>query len=172
MVGACVEYAAHQETCDVALQVSSAGSRDAILHALDNMRMPSRLSKRDLVATFSNTFRIILSDTLDLSSSDYPDPAIDECELDALDSLACKLRDRQIIHRVSDGEMMRSVSQIIREALDQDGANDQFGTPRPSLYVFNCSQSHFSGASQLRASKLHRQVRCPFVHKTDRQGFN
>lgn len=164
MIGASIEYAVHQETREVGLKTASADSRNAILHALDNLRMPSRLSKRDLVSTFNATFRIILADTLDLSPSDSPELAVDECELDALDSLGARLGERQIIHRVSDAGMMRSVSQVIKEVLDHDGPSDQFGSPRPGLYVFNCPYCHLSGASQLRAANIQLPVCCKLYH--------
>ena len=72
---------------DVRLHASSARARNAVLSALNNLRLPPNLTKVDMVTTFSTTFRIILPDTLDLARHNAPGPRIDECELDALDAL-------------------------------------------------------------------------------------
>lgn len=152
VVGASLQYAVNRETRDVRLQSSSARSRNAVLNALDNLRMPSHLSKVDLVATFSATFRIVLPDTLDLSRRDSAESHTDEIELDALEALCARLNERQVIHRVSDLEMMHNVSQVIRNILLQDDPNGQFRASHPGLFVVNCPESHFVGGSQLRSS--------------------
>ncbi|KAH6649676.1 hypothetical protein F5144DRAFT_479232 [Chaetomium tenue] len=150
VIAASIQYAANGETRDVRLQASSARSRNAILTALDNLRTPPHLSRVDMVAEFSTSFRIVLPDTLDLSRREVSGPRVDECELDALDSLGTKLKERQIIHRVSDREMVHNVSQIVRNILLQDDPGGSFAPTRPGLYVVNCPGCHLTGASQLK----------------------
>jgi hypothetical protein len=154
VVGASIQYVVNQENRNVRLQSSSARSRNAILLALDNLRMPSHLSKMDLVASFSATFRIVLPDTLDLSQSDSPELAIEELELDALDSFCARLSERQIIHRVSDRAMTHSVQQIMKDISLLDSPTGQRGGGRPGLYVMNCPECHFVGGTELRASNI------------------
>jgi len=52
VVGASVQYVVNRETRDMRLQAASARSRNAVLHALDNMRLPTHLSKMDLISAF------------------------------------------------------------------------------------------------------------------------
>ncbi|KAK4041039.1 hypothetical protein C8A01DRAFT_15198 [Parachaetomium inaequale] len=151
IVAASVQYAANRETRDVRLQASSARSRNAVLTALDNLRTPPHLSRVDMVAAFSTSFRIILPDTLDLSRRDVAGPRVDECELDALDGLCAKLKERQVIHRVSDREMVHNISQVVRNILLQDDPSGRFAPTRPGLYAVNCPRCHLTGASQLRS---------------------
>jgi hypothetical protein len=151
VIAASIQYAANGETRDVRLQASSARSRNAILTALDNLRTPPHLSRVDMVAAFSTSFRIVLPDTLDLSRRDVLGSRVDECELDALDSLGTKLKERQVIHRVSDREMVHNVSQIVRNILLYDDPGGSFAPTRPGLYVVNCPGCHLTGASQLRS---------------------
>ncbi|KAL2261681.1 hypothetical protein VTK26DRAFT_3610 [Humicola hyalothermophila] len=152
VVAASVQYAANRETRDVRLQSSSARARNAILTALDNLRMPPQLSKVELVSTFSSAFRIILPDTLDVSRRDIPGSRVDERELDALDALCTRLKERQVIHRISDREMAHNVSRIARNIILLDDPGARFEPSRPGLYAVNCSRCHFVGASQLRSS--------------------
>ncbi|KAE9365146.1 hypothetical protein N431DRAFT_549428 [Stipitochalara longipes BDJ] len=112
VVGASVQYAMKRETCDVRLQSSSAKTRNAILHAVENLRMPGHFSKFDLVATFSDTFRIILPHTLNLEPRSSSDS--EEFEIDAIDLLCTKLSDRQVLSWVSDHELSCSISKITR----------------------------------------------------------
>ncbi len=150
MVGASVQYVVNRETRDVRLQSSSARTRNAILRALDNMRMPPHLSKMDLVATFSETFRIILPDTPSLVPRNSSESQVDENEMDAIDALCVRLNDRQVIHRVSDREMMYSISEITRNIALLDDPSGQFRAARPRLYAINCQRCHLAGDSQLR----------------------
>ncbi|KXX74678.1 hypothetical protein MMYC01_208270, partial [Madurella mycetomatis] len=152
VVAASIQYAANRETRDVRLQASSARARNAVLTALDNLRPPPHLTKVDMVAAFSTIFRIILPDTLDLSRRDLSGPRVDECELDALDALCTKLKERQAIHRLSDREMVHNVSQVVRNILLQDDPGARFAPAQPGLYAVNCSGCHLVGASQLRSS--------------------
>jgi hypothetical protein len=133
------------------LQSSSARTRNAVLHALDNMRIPDQLSKADLVSTFSETFRIILPDTPSLLRRDSTGSQGDETEMDAIDSLCSKLNDRQIIHRISDREMMHNMSEIMRNIALLDDPSGQVRTGQPKLYAINCPKCHFAGESQLRS---------------------
>ncbi|KAK3301455.1 uncharacterized protein B0H64DRAFT_383635 [Chaetomium fimeti] len=151
VIAASIQYAANGETRDMRLQASSARARNAVLTALDNLRTPPHLSRVEMVAAFSTPFRIILPDTLDLSRRDAFGSRVDECELDALDSLGTKLKERQITHRVSDREMVHNVSQIVRNLLLQDDPGGSFAPTRPGLYVVNCPGCHLTGASQLRS---------------------
>lgn len=150
VVGASVQYTVNRETRDVRLQSSSARTRNAVLHALDNMRIPGQLSKADLVSTFSETFRIILPDTPSLTRRNSTGSQGHETEMDAIDSLCAKLNDRQIIHRVSDREMMHNMSEITRNIALLDESGGQFRTGHPRLFAINCSKCHFAGESQLR----------------------
>lgn len=125
-----------------------------MLRALENVRLPPHLSKSDLVATFNSTFRTILPDTLDLASDDSSDGSVDDFELDALDQLGARLTERQIVHRVSDGEMMHGMSQVIREIVLQDNPSGHFGSGRPSLLVLDCPECHLVGGAQLRAHDI------------------
>ncbi|KAK4156395.1 hypothetical protein C8A00DRAFT_12647 [Chaetomidium leptoderma] len=154
VVAASVQYAANRETRDVRLQSSSARSRNAVLTALDNLRTPPHMSRVDMVATFSTSFRIILPDTLDLSHRGVAGSRLDECELDALDAFCTRLRARQVIHRVSDREMVNNISQVVRNILLQDDPNGRFAPTRPGLYVVNCPECHLTGASQLQSSGI------------------
>ncbi|KAK3904777.1 hypothetical protein C8A05DRAFT_13362 [Staphylotrichum tortipilum] len=154
VVAASVQYAANRETRDVRLQSSSARSRNAVLTALDTLRTPPHLSKVDMVAAFSLSFRIVLPDTLDISRLDGAGSRVDECELDALDALCTRLRERQIIHRVSDREMVHNISQVVRNILLQDDPASRFASSRPGLYVVNCPECHLTGASQLKSSGI------------------
>ncbi|KAL2194604.1 hypothetical protein P885DRAFT_80293 [Corynascus similis CBS 632.67] len=150
VVAASVQYAANGETRDVRLQSSSARSRNAVLTALDNLRTPPHLPRVDMVAAFSTSFRIILPDTLDLSRRDISGAQVDETELDALDGLCMKLRERQTIHRLSDKEFMHNISQVLRTIMLQDDPNGHFTRSRPGLYAVNCPECHLTGASQLK----------------------
>ncbi|KFA76983.1 hypothetical protein S40288_11011 [Stachybotrys chartarum IBT 40288] len=143
ILGACIEQSVNQDSPDFDLISSCADSRDAILLAIDNLRLPAQFSKTDVAADLSDTFRIILPDTLDLVRSESHSGGVDEFELDALDSLSVRLGDKQIIHRVSDGEMMHSVSQVIREIVDQDNPTEQVGSTHPGLFVTESGLSYF-----------------------------
>lgn len=154
VVAASVQYAVNRESRDVRLQASSARARNAVLTALDNLRVPPHLSKVDMVAAFSTAFRIILPDTLDLSRRDLSGARVDECELDALDALCTRLKDRQVIHRISDRELVHNVAQVVRNVLIQDDPSARFAPSQPGLYVVNCPECHLVGASQLRSSGI------------------
>lgn len=149
VVGASVQYAVNRETRNMRLQSSSARTRNAVLHALDNMRIPGQLSKADLVSTFSETFRIILPDTPSLVRRSSTGSQGEETEMDAIDSLCAKLTDRQIIHRVTDREMMHNVSKITKYISLLDDPSGLSVQPR--LYATNCPKCHLIGESQLKS---------------------
>src|SRR3569833_116800 len=151
VVGASIQYSVNRETRDVRLQSSSARSRNAILDVIDSLRLPPHLSKRDVVAIISATFRVILPDTLDLSRRDSAESHIDEYEIDALDNLCNRLRQRETINRVSDRELMHNVSQVVRDVLLLDDTSNQARPARPALYAVNCPLCHLVGGSQLKS---------------------
>jgi hypothetical protein len=107
----------------------------------------------DLVSTFSEIFRIILPDTPSLMRRKSTDSQNDENEMDAIDALCVRLRDRQVVHRVSDREMMHGVSEITRNISILDDPTGQLRNTRPKLYAINCGRSHFAGESQLKQLK-------------------
>ncbi|CAG8961469.1 hypothetical protein HYFRA_00013921 [Hymenoscyphus fraxineus] len=150
VVAASVQYKVNRETRDVRLQASSARSRNAILLALDNMRIPGQLSKSDLISTFSEIFRVILPETPSLirriSTNSHPD----ETEIDAIDTLCTKLGDRQVIARVSDREMMHAMSEISRNIALLDDPSGLFRAARPRLYAVNCGSCHMFGDTHLQ----------------------
>jgi hypothetical protein len=158
VVGASVQYVANMETRDVRLQAASARTRNAVIHALDNMRLPTHLSKMDLVSTFSETFRIILPDTPSLVRRRSSESHVDESEIDAIDSLCSRLNDRQVINRLSDREMTHNISEIMRSIALLDDPSGAFRAARPRLYAFNCRKSHLAGDSQMRTSNLNLPV--------------
>ena len=75
---------------------------------------------------------------------------IDESEMDAIDALCSRLSHRQIVHRVSDRELMHGISEITRNIALLDDPSGQFRAVRPRLYTFNCSKCHLVGDSELR----------------------
>lgn len=113
--------------------------------------MPAHLQKLDLLATFSDTFRIILPDTLQLIRRDSAEPRTDEAEMDALDILCSRLSDRQVVHRVSDRELVHGVSEITRNIGLLDDPTSQARSSRPRIFALNCNMCHVVGESQLRS---------------------
>ncbi|KAG9242259.1 hypothetical protein BJ878DRAFT_544435 [Calycina marina] len=156
VIGASVQYTVNRENKDVRLQSSSARTRNAVLHALENLKIPPHLSKVDLISSFSETFRIILPDTP--SSIRSADSLSDESEMDAIDLLCARLAERQIVHRVSDRELMHGISEINNNIALLDDPSGQLRATRPKIYVLNCGSCHFAGDSQLRFSE---SVRIP-----------
>ncbi|KAK0669782.1 hypothetical protein QBC41DRAFT_319272 [Cercophora samala] len=155
VVAASIQYAANKETRDLRLQSSSARSRNAVLSALDTLRVPSQFSRVEMVATLSTIFRIVLPDTLDLSRHDTAGIRTEELELDALDALFARLAARQAIHRVSDREMVHNMSRVVRNIVLQDDPSGQFvPNKRPGLYAVNCPECHIVGASQLNLTEF------------------
>ncbi|RDL29639.1 TolB, C-terminal [Venustampulla echinocandica] len=150
VVGASVQYVVNRETRDMRLQASSARIRNAVLHALDNLRIPGHISRADLISTFSETFRTVLPETPGFVRRISSDSQFDESEMDAIEALCSRLSDRQLIHRLSDREMMHSLSETTRLIALLDDPSGQFRAARPRLYAMNCSTCHLFGDSQLR----------------------
>jgi hypothetical protein len=134
----------------VRLQSSSARTRNAVLHALENIRLPPYLSKLDLSTSFKETFRVILPDTSNGERRPSSGSHVDETEQEAIDILCARLSDRQVVHRVSDREVMHSISKITRNIELLDDPSGQFRASRPKLYVVNCGKCHLAGDSQLK----------------------
>ncbi|KAH8591066.1 hypothetical protein B0O99DRAFT_520251 [Bisporella sp. PMI_857] len=150
VVNASVQYKVNRETRDVRLQSSSARTRNAVIHALENLKLPAHLSKMELVSFFSEMFRVILPDTPSLVRRSSSASQGDESEMDALDALCARLAERKVVHRVSDREMMHGISEITRNIALLDDPSGQYRTPRPKVYMMNCGACHFAGDSQLR----------------------
>lgn len=103
------------------------------------------------MATFSDTFRIILPDTLNLSRRNSVERRGDENDIDAIDALCMKLAERQVVQRVSDREVMHSMSEITRNIALLDDPAGQFRSGRPRIFVVNCDMAHILGETQLRS---------------------
>lgn len=152
----------NRETRDVRLQTSSARTRNAVLNALENIQIPPHLSKTDLITTFGDIFGIILPDTPRsgrLNSSED-----DEYEIDAIDGLCTRLLDRQVVNRVSDREMMHSISEVTRNIALLNDPSGQFRAGRPKIYAFNCERCHLVGDSQLRNDENITFTVCFHIH--------
>jgi hypothetical protein len=127
------------------------------------MRIPPRLSRDDLIGTFTDHYRIVLLDTPDLRRQSMQ-VQIDDRELNALDALCLRLSDRQIVHRVSDREMMHTISEITKKISTLDDPSRNAKATRPRIYTLNCSKCHIAGASQMRyLENLKFPVRQNFV---------
>lgn len=151
VAGAIIQYTINQETRDFGLFSSAAMTRDAVLDCLENMRMPPQFAKKDLIASFSDAFRVILPDTLS-ARRESTDFVFEDVEFDALDALCQKLSDRRVIHRASDDEIMRCISDIKRSIAHLDDPSGQFRSARPKLYVMNCRGCHLVGYTQMKYS--------------------
>ncbi|EMR91338.1 putative wd40 repeat protein [Botrytis cinerea BcDW1] len=104
VVAASIQYTINGEPRDAYLPAASERTRNAVLRATENMRIPPRFSKEDLVATFTDQYRIILPDTPDLRRLSMQ-IEMDDKELDAIDTLCLRLDDRQIISRHADDDL-------------------------------------------------------------------
>lgn len=161
LVGASIQYVVYKETRDVRLLTSSAKTRSALLKALENMQVPPHLSKADMIATFTCTLRMVLPDTPMLPRPNASIYQVDENEIDALDGLCRRLSDRNAIQRISDRELMHSISEITRSIALLDDPNGHFRSPCPTLYALNCQNGHVAGGSQLRYSENFKIPVCP-----------
>lgn len=149
VVAASIQYTIHGETRDAFLPAASERTRNAVLRAIENMQMPPRFSKDDLVGTFTDQYRIILPDTPDLRRQSMQIQT-DDYDLGAIDALCLRLNDRQMISRVSDREMMHTISEITKRILALDDPSRHAKSSRPRIYTLNCSKCHVAGASQMR----------------------
>ncbi|GIK07553.1 hypothetical protein Aspvir_003219 [Aspergillus viridinutans] len=146
VVGANIQFAVNtRKFCDPELERASKSSRDAVLHALNRIRLPPYVSAGHLIPMISEDFRIILPDTPSLVQHRH-----DGNMVDALEALRERLGHRLMIHRVSDGAMMHSVSQITKYIELLDDPSDQLRSASPALYVVNCQECHLLGSSQVR----------------------
>ncbi|RLL97662.1 hypothetical protein CFD26_104815 [Aspergillus turcosus] len=146
VVGANIQFAVNtRKSCDAGLERASKSSRDAVLHALNRIRLPPYVSVGHLLPMISEDFRIILPDTPSLAQHRHNGNMVD-----ALDALRERLSHRLMVHRVSDGAVMHSVSQITKYIELLDDPSDQLRTASPALYVVNCQECHFLGSSQVR----------------------
>lgn len=151
VIGASIQYTVNRETRNFHLQSSSARSRNAVFNAVESLRLPSHISKMEAMSTFSDIFRIVLPDTLQLSRRDSADSRTDESEMDALDALYAKLTDRQVVHRVSDLELVHGVSEIVRSIGLLDDPTSQSRSAQPRIFALNCNSCHVAGDSQLKS---------------------
>ncbi|EDN94973.1 hypothetical protein SS1G_10848 [Sclerotinia sclerotiorum 1980 UF-70] len=103
VVAASIQYTINRETRDAYLPAASERTRNAVLRAIENMRIPPRFSKEDLIGTFTDQYRIILPDTPDLRRQSMQIEA-DDKDLDAIDALCLRLGDRQMISRLDNPE--------------------------------------------------------------------
>ncbi|RDW92330.1 hypothetical protein BP5796_01724 [Coleophoma crateriformis] len=154
VVGASLQYAINGESRDVHLQADSARSRNAVLVALDKLQIPSHFSKVDLISNLSEMWKAILPDTLDVARRESSESRYDENAIDALHALCDKLNDRQIVLRISDLEVMHSLSQVTRSISHLDDPSNQGRSIQPALYAFNCQGTHLIGRSQLRQLEI------------------
>jgi hypothetical protein len=166
VVGASVQYAVNRGVRDVNLQSTSVATRNAVLKSLDNLRIPQRLAKVDLVASFSETFRIILPDTPVPELRNSSKSQAEENETNAISALCSRLHARLVVHRVSDREMMHNISEITANIALLDDPSGQYRSSQPRLYAMNCQRCHFVGYSQIRyLGDLKSQVCPPFRKK-------
>ncbi|OJD21078.1 hypothetical protein ACJ73_07583, partial [Blastomyces percursus] len=150
VVGANIQYAVNTGTRNPQLQALSSETRNTVLSALDSVRLPHHLSKADSITSFSDHFRIVLPNTPNVTTQDSYESDDDENVADALDSLCQNLSCRRLISRVSDREMIHSITEVTRSIALFDDPSGQFRASRPSLYVLNCRGCHLAGYSQLR----------------------
>ncbi|KAL2362758.1 hypothetical protein RJZ56_004341 [Blastomyces dermatitidis] len=150
VVGANIQYAVNTGTRSPQLQALSSETRNTVLTALDSVRLPHHLSKPDLIASFSDHFRIVLPNTPNVTTQDSSEPDGDVNVADALDALCQNLSCRRLISRVSDREVVHSITEITRSIALFVDPSGQFRASRPSLYVLNCRGCHLAGYSQLR----------------------
>jgi hypothetical protein len=123
------------------------------------MHLPSNLSTMEMVSAVGTTFRLILPNTPQIGRWDTAEPVFDDYQaLDALESFAAKLSEREVVHRVSDKELMYSVSQVITTIVQEDPGSQYLGG-RPGLYMINCPDFHLLGEVQLRYAGYQLPVR-------------
>ena len=92
LVGASILYAINRETRNVRLQSSSARTRNAVMQAVENLRVPEHLAQLDITAPFSETFRVILPDGIHLERADSATANSHETKMDATDALCLRLQ--------------------------------------------------------------------------------
>jgi hypothetical protein len=136
------------------LRTDAAAAREAVIAALDNLRLPMNLSRSEMVSIFAADFRTILPDT-GLHGWDAHGPGPDDGDLDALEALATRLTDRQLVHRASDQVLMHGISQVWTSIQEQDGLHSKSPPTWPALFVVNCPDTCLVGGTQFRKAGLH-----------------
>jgi hypothetical protein len=138
------------------LQSISAKTRDAVLQAIEAIKIHPYFNKQDLISTFAHAFRAILPEPPNFGRQKSSASYIDDSEMDALDRLHTKLGDRQIVNRASDHDMISSISKVTREIERLDDPAGQGRALAPKLYAVNCKKCHIVGDGQLRQSDSRR----------------
>lgn len=151
VIGASIQYAVHGETRDVSLPAGSMKTRNAILTSLDKLKMPSYISKMEVLTMFSESFRIVLPDTLSATSRTPSDALYDNSAVEALKAFCLSLSQRQVVHRASDGQVMRAVSSIVRSLSLLDDPSGRTSSAHPRAYAVNCKACHIVGETQFRS---------------------
>lgn len=171
VVAASIQYTIKGETRDVQLKQSSAHTRNAVLGSIDSLSTPPQVSSVELTKMFTDIFQIILPDTPSLAPEDARGFPRNECEIDAIDALCRSLLNRQMLHRVSDRQMMRSISEITRSISHLDDPSGQTKSMFPRIYVLNCRACHIAGETLLNYTEnLEFPVRPPSLKASTRQG--
>ncbi|KAF3479877.1 WD40 repeat protein [Arthroderma uncinatum] len=151
VVGASIQYAVTDETEDVYLPASCAKTRNAILASLDKIRIPSNYPKLELLSMFSEAFRTILPDTPPITGFRNHSGLLGDVNgVEAIKSFCLSLTNRQIIHRSSDGPLMRAIAEVNRRITLLDDPNETSDGTFPRAYALNCKSCHLAGDTQLR----------------------
>ncbi|KAK2865120.1 hypothetical protein FQN49_003898 [Arthroderma sp. PD_2] len=151
VVGASIQYAVTDETEDVYLPASCAKTRNAILASLDKIRMPNTYPKLELLSMFSEAFRTILPDTPPITGFRNHSGLLGDVNgVEAIKSFCLSLSNRQVIHRSSDGPLMRAIAEINRRITLLDDPNETSDGTFPRAYALNCKSCHLAGDTQLR----------------------
>lgn len=156
IIGASVQYTDQREARDMHLQEISAETRDAVLRAIEMIKIHPYFNKADLVSTFAHAFRIILPEARNHGKRKSSVCYIEDNEMDALDALHTKLADRQIVNRASDHAMISGISKVTRDIELLDDPSGQGRVEPPKLYAVNCKKCHIVGDGQLRRSDSRR----------------
>ncbi|WEW60398.1 hypothetical protein PRK78_005883 [Emydomyces testavorans] len=143
VVGAFVQHLVDEGAVDPGLQAACAESRNAILVSLESFRIPQNFCKLEMIETFSEIFRLILPDTPSVSVEDASKLVFDEEAMDGVHTFCVSLNERQVIHRVSDAQMMNAVSSIMRNAAPFVDASSRARSSCQRAYALNCSSCHF-----------------------------
>ena len=161
-----MQYADQKETRDLKLQEISAGTRDAVLQAIECINIHPYFNKKDLATTFAHAFRVILPERPGHGRNQSAVSYIEDNEMDALETLHAKLSDRQIVTRASDHAMISGVSKVTRDIELLDDPSSQARVAPPKLYAVNCKKCHIVGDGQLRRSDSRRFSVSPYHWRT------
>ncbi|KAM5490654.1 hypothetical protein MaudMau93_002460 [Microsporum audouinii] len=151
VIGASIQYAVSDETEDVYLPSSCAKTRNAILGSLDKIRMPNNYPKLELLSMFSEAFRTILPDTPPINGFRNHSGLLGDVNgVEAIKSFCLSLSNRQIIHRSSDGPLIRAIAEVNRRITLLDDPNETSEGIVPRVYALNCKSCHLAGDTQLQ----------------------